>query len=128
MPLSKKDAPANAKAGKLTTDAQADEAIEDVLDAGAGVPPSMEDAAEDLPEKDEVQKAYKEGMLADTADEEVKAKVKAVDASPDAAETPSGGALKAVEGISDPVEQGEAYAREKSARRFGYVPADSDEK
>lgn len=108
----------------MAANKKADDAVEDVLDAGAGFPDK--DLAEKLPEGDEVEKAYKDAMTADTVQEEVKAKVKAVDASPDAAETPSGGALKAVQGISDPVEQGEAYAREKAARRFGYVPADTD--
>jgi len=103
---------------------KAKEAVGDVLDDNAGAPPDMRDAAEALPEKDEVQKATKDAMLADSVSEEVKAKVKVVDASPDAAETPSGGALKAVAGISDPIEQGEAYAREKQARRFGTQPAD----
>jgi hypothetical protein len=121
MPLSKKDAPQNARTTeRLTTKAEAEDAKEDLIDAGAGAPPSMEDAAEALPEGDEVEKAYKEAMLADTTEEETKAKAKATEASPDAAETPSGGALLAVKDISDPEEQAEAYKREKSARRFGY--------
>jgi hypothetical protein len=133
-PLGRADNPRSARntlpkgdvsVAKQQSDAQVEKAKENLLDAGAGSPPTMEAAAEALPEKDEVQKAHKDAMTADSTDEEVKAKVRVVKASPDAAETPSGGALIAVQGISDPVEQGEAYAREKSARRFGSVPADS---
>lgn len=114
MPLSKKDAP--------------DAAVQQVTDAGAGVPDAYEEAAEALPEKDEVQKATKEAMLADTAKEEAEAKTKAVEASPDAADTPSGGALKATAHIADNRERGEAYAREKAMRRWGYVTPDLQEK
>jgi hypothetical protein len=101
---------------------KADDAKEELLNSGAGFPDK--ELAEQLPEGDEVEKAYKDAMTADTVAEEVHAKVKAVEASPDASDTPSGGALKAVEDIADPVEQGEAYAREKAARRHGYVPAE----
>ena len=94
------------------------------IDAAAGVPEQMRDAAEALPEKDEVQKATKEGMLATDAQTEAKAKVKAVDASPNADETPSGHALKEVAGIADDVERGEEYARQKSMVRHGYVTPD----
>jgi hypothetical protein len=93
-------------------------------DLGAPNPESLQALAEDLPEKDEVQKAYKEQMQADSAQAEAKAKVKIVDASPDAAETPSGYALKKVAGISNDTERGEKYAQHKSAKRFGVVVAD----
>lgn len=111
MALSKKDNPDNG-------------ALQEVTDAGAGAPPSQEAAAEALPENDEVQKATKEAMLADTGTEEAQAKVKAVDASPNAAETPSGAALKETAGIADNKERGEEYARVKAAHRWGYVTPD----
>src|SRR5688500_16655217 len=94
-------------------------------DLGNPNPPGIRrQLAEDLPERDEVQKAYKEAMTADSMSAEVEAKVKAVDASPNAADTPSGGALKAVAGVSNDTERGERYAREKAARRWGYVTPD----
>lgn len=119
MALGKKDNPEKA---------DADAAVQEILDAGAGVPPSMEAAAEALPEGDEVEKATKEGMLAETGQDETQAKVKAVEASPDASETPSGHALKETAGISDNVERGEAYARAKAQKRWGYVTPDLQEK
>jgi hypothetical protein len=98
------------------------------IDAAAGAPAAQREAAEDLPEKDDVQKNIKKGLTADDAQTEAKAKAAVVDDSPNAAETPSGGALKAVAGISDDVERGEAYEREKSARRWGYVKAEDEDK
>lgn len=95
---------------------------EKLASVGVPTPQSLRVLAEDLPEKDKVQVAYKDAMLADTAQDECKAKVVAVDASPNAAETPSGGALKKVSGISNDTERGEKYAHEKTARRWGYVP------
>lgn len=112
MALSKNDDP---KADK------AKEALDDALDEGAGAPPAYEEAAEALPEKDEVQKEVKAAMLAETGQEEAQHKANVVDASPNAADTPSGAALKATEGIEDNVERGEEYARVKSAVRWGYV-------
>jgi hypothetical protein len=98
----------------------------DVKLANVGVPTprSLRILAEDLPEKDTVQKATKAAMLADTAQQEAKEKAKAVDASPNAADTPSGGALKKVTGVANDTERGEKYLREKTARRWGYVPVD----
>lgn len=93
-------------------------------DLGVPTPEPLRQLAEDLPEKDEVQKAVKEGMLADTSQQEAKAKAKVVDASPDAAETPSGHALKQVAGIADDTKRGEEYLRHKSQARHGYVPPD----
>jgi hypothetical protein len=110
MPLSKSDNPSSSKA-----------AAQDTLDEGAGVPGSYEEAAEALPEKDEVQKEVKAAMLAETGQEEAKHKAAVVDASPNAADTPSGAALRATAGISDNVERGEEYARVKSSVRWGYV-------
>lgn len=139
MPLSSKDNPKSIKT-PTTTSASGQEsggntyvesdssegkaAIQEVLDDGAGAPPGMEKAAKALPEKDDVQKGVKEAMLADTGQEEAQAKADVVAASPDAPDTPSGGALEATKGISDNVERGEEYAREKSARRWGYVTPD----
>ncbi len=130
MPLSKKDAPQNDKPNEYhgPGSAESDDAIQQVLDDGAGAPPGQMKAAEALPEKDDVQKGVKEAMLADTGQEEAEAKADVVAASPDAADTPSGGALEAVKGISDNVERGEAYAREKSMRRWGYVTPDLADK
>ncbi len=114
MPLSKSD---NPKVDK------ADAAVQDVLDAGAGVPESYVEAAEALPEHDDVEKAVKAAMLAETGQEEAQEKAKVVDASPNSIDTPSGYALKETAGISDNVKRGEEYARIKSAKRWGYVPA-----
>jgi hypothetical protein len=101
----------------------------DALNAALDVPPTPEplrELAEKLPEKDDVQKATKAAMLADTPQEEVKEKVKAVKGSPDAADTPSGGALIKVAGIADTIERGEAYTREKTAIRHGYAYTDEN--
>lgn len=95
-----------------------------IADVGVPNPGPIRDLAEDLPEKDNVQKAYKSAMLADTAQEEAKHKAKAVAASPDADETPSGSALQKVTGIANDTERGEKYLRHKTARRWGYVPVD----
>jgi hypothetical protein len=95
-----------------------------VADVGTPNPPSLRVLADDLPEKDEVQKAVKAGMLADSAQQEAREKAKVVDASPNADETPSGYALKKVTGIAHDTKRGEEYLRHKTARRWGYVPAD----
>ena len=118
MPLTKDDAPTKAK---TASDKETDEAVEDVLDAGAGAPAAQREAAEALPEKDDVQKHIKKAMLAEDAQTEAKEKAAVVDLSPNADETPSGFALKKVAGISDDVKRGEEYARQKSAVRWGYV-------
>lgn len=101
------------------TNPKAEAAKEKVLDAGAGAPNAMRQAAEDLPEKDNVQKAYKKQLLADSTESETAAKVEIVKASPDADQTPSGAALLAVAGETDPIKQGEAYQRKKAAVRNG---------
>ncbi len=113
MALSKNDAPANA-----------DKALQEITDAGAGVPPQMKEAAEALPERDDVEVGVKKSMLAEDAQSEAKAKLDVVKASRDAPDTPSGFALGKTANIADNVERGEAYAREKSAKRHGYVPAE----
>lgn len=97
-------------------------------DKSADLPPStpaeLRRLAEDLPEKDAVQKAYKEAMTTTDHQTEAKAKAKVVDESPNADQTPSGIALKKVAGISNDTERGEAYARERAAVRHGWVPVD----
>lgn len=102
------------------------EAINQVIDGAAGAPAGMRDAAEDLPEDDEVEQSHKDALLAEDAQSEAEAKLESAEASPDAVDTPSGYALSKTAGIADDVERGEAYAREKSAKRWGYVPADKD--
>jgi hypothetical protein len=121
MPLGKADNPNTSKTE--TDDKATDAAVEKVIDAGAGAPDALRQAAEDLPERNEVQKAIKEGMLATDAQTEAKAKAKVVDLSPDSADTPSGYALKETAGIADDIERGEEYARIKAAKRQGYVPS-----
>lgn len=116
MPLSKSDNP------------KADKALQDITDEGAGAPDAMIPMAEELPEKDDVQKATKAAMLAETGQEEAQEKLKAVKASPDAIDTPSGYAMSKVASISNNKERGEQYAREKSAKRWGYVTPDLQEK
>lgn len=93
-------------------------------DKSATLPPSnpaeLRRLAEDLPERDAVQKAYKQAMTAEDHGVEAKAKAKIVDESPNAGETPSGSALKKVAGVSNDTERGEKYLREKTAARWGY--------
>lgn len=108
---------------KMLRGAQARKAIDAALD-GPPTPEPLRTLAEKLPEKDEVQKATKAAMLADSPGEEVKHKVAVVEASPNAEDTPSGYALKKVQGISSPSEQGEMYALHKTARRWGYAPVE----
>lgn len=119
MPLGKDDNPK-----KIQSDAATDDALEEAIDAGAGAPPAMREAAEALPEGDPVKDNIKAAMLADDAQTEAKHKAKVVDDSSTGAEdTPSGFALKKVAGISDDVKRGEEYARLKAAKRHGLVPA-----
>lgn len=135
MPLGKADNPNSLRATeadgspkKVTgpDDPATKDAVEAVIDAGAGAPEPMRAAAEDLPEGDVVKDATKAAMLATDAQTEAKQKAKAVnDSSTGAQDTPSGFALDAVKGISDDVKRGEEYARIKSAVRHGTVPADS---
>lgn len=119
MPLGKNDNPE-----KLQSDSDSDKAVNEMIDSGAGAPESMRPAAEDLPEGDPVKDNIKAAMLANDAQSEAKFKAKVVDdSSTGAEETPSGFALKAVIGIADDVKRGEEYARIKSAKRHGWVPA-----
>ncbi len=129
MPLSKSDAPVRIATDDPTpaTPSTASEnkgARNDAIDAVAGAPAGMRQAAEDLPEGDAVKDAIKESLLATDAQTEARAKVKVIDDSTTGAEdTPSGFALKKVAGIADDVERGNEYARLKSAKRHGAVPA-----
>ena len=132
MPLGKADNPTENRATeadgspKVVTELKAGDhsATNAAIDAGAGAPAAMREAAEDLPEGDPVKDAIKAAMLAEDAQTEAKEKAKVVDDSSTGAEdTPSGFALKAVTGISDDVKRGEEYARIKSAKRHGFVPA-----
>jgi hypothetical protein len=121
MPLSKDDAPASAKP---ITKAQKEDAVEDLIDSGAGAPPAQREAAEELPEGDVVKDAIKASLLATDAQTEAKEKAKVVeDSSVGSQDTPSGYALLKTAGIADDIERGEEYARIKSAKRWGYVPA-----
>ena len=93
-------------------------------DLGRPYPEPVRQLAKDLPEKDEVQEAYKAQFLADDQQSEVKEKMTVVEASPNSPDTPSGYALQKVAGVSNDAERGDEYARHKMARRWGYVPAD----
>lgn len=93
-------------------------------DLPPSTPASLRDLAENLPEKDPVQKAMKDAMTASDNQKEAKAKAKAAEESPNALDTPSGYALKKTAGVSNDTDRGEKYLREKTARRWGYVPVD----
>lgn len=107
----------NDEGGEIRTD-------EKIADLGSPNPATMARLAEDLPEKDKVQKAYKAAMTTDSPQEQVKQKVIIVEESPNASETPSGHALKEVAGIANDTERGEEYTRIKTAKRWGYTPAE----
>ena len=125
MALKKSDAPANTSDTYYAPDdPKTAEAVNTVIDENAGAPESWDKEVEALPEKDDVQKATKEAMQAESGQEEASAKADAANASPDAPDTPSGGALEATKGISDNAERGEEYAREKAMRRWGYITKD----
>lgn len=79
------------------------------------------DPVEALPEEDAVQKATKAAIQADREGDkqkEAKEKAKAVKASPDAEDTPSGHALKEAAGISDDEKRSEAYQAARRAKRW----------
>lgn len=118
MALDKSDNPSNTTP-KAASASESKAAVKAVIDAGAGAPKSWDKAVDDLPEKDEVQKAYKDQLSAKDHKAEVAAKVAIVNASPDADDTPSGAALLAVAGESDPIKQGDEYQRRKAAARMG---------
>jgi hypothetical protein len=76
--------------------------------------------AENLPEKDAVQKAYKDALTTEDRQKEAQAYLKAAEESPDALDTPSGYALKESAGESNDTLRGEKYERARAARRWGY--------
>jgi hypothetical protein len=80
--------------------------------------------AENLPEKDAVQKAYKDALTTKDSQTEARAYLKVAEESPDAMDTPSGYALKESVGESNDTKRGEKYLRAKTAKRWGYVPVD----
>jgi hypothetical protein len=84
----------------------------------------MRRRAEDLPAKNDVQKAYKDALTTDDPHKQDRAYLRAAELSPDAMDTPSGYALKESIGESNDTKRGEKYARAKTARRWGYVPVD----
>jgi hypothetical protein len=112
------------RAEQAPSEQETSEALEKVIDSGAGAPGPQRQAAEDLPDNDPVQQATKEAELATDAQAEAQAKARVVEESPYSGETPSGYALQKTAGVGNDVERGEAYAREKNARRWGYVPAE----
>lgn len=119
------DSKASAPADTTTTSSSASAGGEVQSDStlksvGIPTPDTLRTLAEDLPSNDKVQKAYKDAMLADTAQAEARAKVVAVNESPNAADTPSGTALKETAGISNDTERGEKYTEVKTAKRWGY--------
>jgi hypothetical protein len=132
MPLSKDDAPANAvaaakadAASKPVSESEAREAVNDVIDSGAGAPEPQREAAENLPDKNPMDKAIKKAYNANDAQTEAKAKKEVVEMSADSAETPSGHALIKTAGIADDVKRGEEYNRIKMAVRLGAtIPAE----
>ena len=80
--------------------------------------------AEALPEKDAVQKAYKDALSAEDPHAQDKAYLRAAKESPDAMDTPSGYALGRAVGESNDTLRGEKYARVKAEKRWGWAPAD----
>lgn len=98
---------------------------ENSADVGRPYPDPVRDLAADHPEGDPVLKAYKDGFLADSTQQEARAKARVVDESPRAHQTPSGTAVKQVAGIGNDAERGEAYARERGKVRWGYQPPGS---
>ena len=121
MPLGKDDAPANKSTAHPASKAEVSEAVEDIVDSGAGAPPAQREAAEKLPEGNKMDAAIKEAYNADTAGDEAKAKKEVVDLSRDSHETPSGHALQETADIEDDVERGEEYNRIKMGVRLGAI-------
>lgn len=122
------DSKANKVAQAVASSAAESAKLDDVSEKDVGHSKSGKMVSEEyvanarkLPEKDEVQKAIKAGMLAKNPKEEHKAKVRVVKASPDAEETPSGAALVATEDIADDDERAAAYRAVKSAMRHGTI-------
>ncbi len=86
----------------------------------ASIPEEFKRLAENYPEGDAVLKAYKDGLTADSPQEEAEAYARASKESPRASETPSGYALEKVASHGHDTERGEKYARAKASRRWGY--------
>lgn len=84
----------------------------------------MRRLAEDLPERDSVQKAYKDALTTEDPHTEARAYLKAAEESPNAMDTPSGHALKASIGESNDTVRGEKYAKAKAEARWGWTPVD----
>lgn len=112
-------------AGAATADTTAEVKTDDL---SADLSPANSDEtrrlAENLPEKNAVQKAYKDALTTDDPHAEARAYLKAAEESPDAMDTPSGYGLKESVGESNDTKRGEKYLRAKTARRWGYVPVD----
>jgi hypothetical protein len=89
-------------------------------DLGPANSAEMRRLAEDLPEKDAVQKAYKQALTTGDQQTEAKAYLKAAEESPNAMDTPSGYALSKAAGVANDTERGEKYLEAKSAKRWGY--------
>ena len=116
----KKDGQASAEGSSVDADA----VLEGVYD-GRPYTEEVRDLAEkSVKPTDAVNEAYLDQILAEDHQSEAKAKVAIVEESPASEETPSGAALQKTAGIADDVKRGEAYQREKAARRHGYVPVD----
>jgi hypothetical protein len=115
-----------ASADDAAVETSDEESHEALANMGPEMPRSMRRLAEKLPEKDEVQKAYKKQMLADDMQVAAKEKVKIVKASPDADETPSGKALMDVAGIAHDADRGEAYQRARAGYRHGWLPVEDE--
>jgi hypothetical protein len=84
----------------------------------------MRRLAEDLPEKNDVQKAYKDALTTDDPHTQDKGYLRAAELSPDALDTPSGHGLKECIGESNDTKRGEKYARAKAEKRWGWTPLD----
>jgi hypothetical protein len=91
---------------------------------GPANPAEVRRLAEALPEKDAVQKAYKDALTTEDPQAEARAYLKVAEESPDAMGTPSGYALKASAGESNDTARGEKYERAKQEKRWGWAPVD----
>lgn len=87
---------------------------------GPANPPVVRALAENLPENDAVQKAFKDALTTESQQEEARAYLRAAEASPNAMDTPSGYGLKESVGESNDTLRGEKYERARAARRWGY--------
>ena len=67
---------------------------------------------------DDVSKATRKVLAAETPAEEVKAQAEIVKANPESGDTPSGYATLAAAGVSDDVERAAEYGKAKRSRRW----------